>query len=706
MGIKFLQNIDAERNKLEEAGFEEVNALPTTNLFAGRQVTYNGQLYVYNGSQWVNVNAPYEANLQWGGRNINQGFSPIDAALNSSLRANRFAFYHTQDIILDYSIDGGANWSNYELDDDLKIKSSYDDYTPLLVLTKHIDKETATSVDWRLRATFRSNNSIDTELNKFMINVRTYWTTDCWVTVSVVNHDDTISTLIDHQRISGWPHWNVLNLKSKIRIGSNNTYCVKSISFTFGGTHTGSDSGLTIYTIRGYGSPWYSFANKIPLAKNDVMYSIDPNGDVNFPARVKSVETVNFDVDIKPTQTGTVAKTSDWLWQYYAQSIAWLMANHLPLAGGTMTGNLTVPKLIKTGGAATQMLMADGSTKDVSGFAASGDIPEKLPNPNPIIIKTADGVSVRYDGSTSGGVILEAGDNAELTATQDSEDTMTVKFGAIVPTKLPNPQAMTIQVLDDEGALLGSDIQYDGLTAKILKLIAGYGIELTNSNLSNGQAVAINLKQIAGTTLLGNKHGGTGTPAAITMNELRSMLGSLTINSLSIMLGGNSTYVLPCYMELGGSYYQVRLSNNALQIYRNGVWAEYGRFCQCSASGGVTAGNLTDWFSPGTLNYAFDGDVSKMVFITDIRDKGFGTKMSATWSGEKTTLNLEFVNISDTKSAWEIMKENLRSCFPEGVAKVRFAYNVAIPSGEVKTRIEMSYKGDVGVVTTTFYTEG
>ena len=48
MGIKFLQNIDAERNKFEEAGFEEVNALPTTNLFLGRQVMYNGEKYIYS----------------------------------------------------------------------------------------------------------------------------------------------------------------------------------------------------------------------------------------------------------------------------------------------------------------------------------------------------------------------------------------------------------------------------------------------------------------------------------------------------------------------------------------------------------------------------------------------------------------------------------------------------------------------------------
>lgn len=359
--------------KLLKAGFETVYPLPTTNLFIGRQVIYLRQLYVYNGSEWVNVNAPYEANLQWGGRNIPLGFSPIDAALNSSLRANRFAFYKPQDIILDYSIDGGANWSNYELDDDSKIKSSYEDYTPLLILTKYIDKETATNVDWRLRATFKSNSSIYTELNKFMINVATNGVQDCWVTVSVVNQDDTISTLIDTQSIAGWPAWNVLNLKSKITIGKQRS-CVKSIIFTFGGNYPNTQyDGLKIYAIRGYGAPCYSFDAKIPLAKTDLMYSISPNGDVTFPASVKSTETVNFDVNIKPTQTGTVAKTSDWLWQYYAQSIAWLMANHLSLSGGTLSGDIKAPQFIVPNGTASQFLKADGSL-DSNAYALHTDL--------------------------------------------------------------------------------------------------------------------------------------------------------------------------------------------------------------------------------------------------------------------------------------------------------------------------------------------
>ena len=691
MSIKFLQNIDAERNKFEEAGFEVVNSLPIRDLFPGRQVFYNGQEYTYNGRLWTSQLDPEQ-------KFIDNGASITSDIEDLNDRSQEFLLWNSEILQIPTLLSGGSYSSLFDhiisIDDAL------------------IERQDTNSETWT------SQNSFNTTLTLGQKLRITAWRHD--VRGLAIKRPEIVKSIfIPHNARRGEERVTIEYLVWTNATGDDNVENASNYTWWKVYEKELSSRGYWIFPLQRnlYYEPRSGAVIlnvRITIEVTRVEQAIAPNSMITgfyiFTSREVRTNTtpvcLNYDAIIKPTQTTKTYKTVQWILQYLTQGVNWLRNNYLPLTGGTLSGDLEAPKFVKTGGTATQALMADGSTKDISGFASPADIPDKLPNPNPIIIKTADGVSVRYDGSTSGGVILEAGDNAELTATQDSDDTMTVRFGAIVPTKLPNPQAMTIQVLDDEGALLGSDIQYDGLTAKILKLIAGYGIELISSNLSNGQAVGINLKQIAGITLLGNKHGGTGTPAAITMNELRTMLGSLTINSLSITLGGNSTYTLPCYMELGGSYYQVRLSNNSLQIYRNGVWAEYGRFCQCSASGGVTLGNLTDWFASGTLNYAFDSDVSKMVFDTDIRGKGFGTKMSSTWGGEKTTLNLEFVNISDTKSAWEIMKENLRSCFPKEVGKVRFAYNVAIPSGEVKTRIEMSYKGDVGVVTTTFYTEG
>ena len=55
--------------KLFKTGFEEMNVLPTNNLFVGRQVTYNNSTYIYNGVAWRKIAAiadrvyPYQCNV-------------------------------------------------------------------------------------------------------------------------------------------------------------------------------------------------------------------------------------------------------------------------------------------------------------------------------------------------------------------------------------------------------------------------------------------------------------------------------------------------------------------------------------------------------------------------------------------------------------------------------------------------------------------
>lgn len=65
----------------------------------------------------------YEADLKWGGHNIVDDYSPIDASMVPSLGANRFAFAPAEGITVEYSTDAGETWLDYGLSD--KKKSSY-----------------------------------------------------------------------------------------------------------------------------------------------------------------------------------------------------------------------------------------------------------------------------------------------------------------------------------------------------------------------------------------------------------------------------------------------------------------------------------------------------------------------------------------------------------------------------------------------------
>lgn len=52
---KFVSDLDLSNNHIVNGGFEEVSSLPTENLSIGREVIYNNEKYVYNGTDWIKV---------------------------------------------------------------------------------------------------------------------------------------------------------------------------------------------------------------------------------------------------------------------------------------------------------------------------------------------------------------------------------------------------------------------------------------------------------------------------------------------------------------------------------------------------------------------------------------------------------------------------------------------------------------------------
>lgn len=349
---------------------EVVSSLPTTELFAGRQVMYNGQLYVYNGSQWVNVNAPYEANLQWGGDNFSDGYSPIDAGLVPALRANRIAFLPPENIDVEYSRDGGDTWLIY---DDANIdrykRRLTSSSNALIAIGYYTSDNTQPTADYQLRVTINAGTQVYSVLHKLVVYYSTYNSQNVILTVSASKTGSTDFVELTNSKLTGFPGYSVLNF-DKITMGNRtNNYDRLRLTFTSSGSN--QVKGLLLQGLELYGGVgWFAPSN---LAKIGTIYSFDEYGNVEFPAVVKSTETVNFDANIKPTQTGVVAKTSVWLWQYYAQSIAWLVNNHLPLSGGTLSGEIKAPQFIVPNGTAAQFLKADGSL-DSNAYALHTDL--------------------------------------------------------------------------------------------------------------------------------------------------------------------------------------------------------------------------------------------------------------------------------------------------------------------------------------------
>ena len=339
----------AHEGVLKNSGFEVVNSLPTTNLFEGREVRFNGKKYVYS-SGWkedgaVN-NTMYEANLLWGGKNIQNGFSPIDSAMVSELSANVMAFPNSAGISIEYSRDGGVTWLDYEATDEQKV-SLFTTKSELYCGKSHPDGLTAT-VGFQLRITITPNTcSLYATLNKIIMYIASYGAGNCWFTfkglkskeVNAGNEDDTYyDTIVNKATIIGWSGYNVINFNgittsysTTISSTANNYYRLRLI-FGYDVIVNSLYKGLAISKLRFFGTGRYTLPSN--LAKDNHLYFYDWQQNANFPAKVESKEIINFDVNnIEPTQTGNnISKTSTWLWQYLVQAVNWLKANNVRLS--------------------------------------------------------------------------------------------------------------------------------------------------------------------------------------------------------------------------------------------------------------------------------------------------------------------------------------------------------------------------------------
>lgn len=108
------------------------------------------------------------------------------------------------------------------------------------------------------------------------------------------------------------------NLFSQI---DSSNYC-QSLRVTLKGRHANNNNPS-------YGVTGIALLSNYHRALSGIRNYFRPvNGILSSPFSLDSQETLNYDINnIKPTQTGTVKKTSSWIWQYLVQSVNWLRDN-------------------------------------------------------------------------------------------------------------------------------------------------------------------------------------------------------------------------------------------------------------------------------------------------------------------------------------------------------------------------------------------
>lgn len=232
----------------------------------------------------------YEANLEWGGRDIAGGYSPIDGAMISNLGANRFAFGKVEGITVEYSEDAGETWVEYPLTDTAKVRlfSVGGNY-----LYAGGEKSRTPSVNDMIRVTIDSDAfGTYTALNKFAIEISTGGNRGCYCTIdaSLESSPTAFKVFADKVPIEGWSGYNIINTQSFETYGNQPSRQYGTIRFTFGCTTVNTTyKGLAIVKIMGFGGVgWNTPSN---MAQNGHLYGYNEKQEAVFPA---SITAPNF----------------------------------------------------------------------------------------------------------------------------------------------------------------------------------------------------------------------------------------------------------------------------------------------------------------------------------------------------------------------------------------------------------------------------
>ena len=235
----------------------------------------------------------YEANLAWGGRNIADGYSPIDAAMVSELGANRFMFGKVEGITVEYSEDAGATWNTYPLADSTKVDlfSTGNNY-----VFAGGEKSRQPSVNDMLRVTIDSDAfGVYTALNKFVLFISTGGASGCYCTIDAAleSSPTTFKTFADKVPVSGWSGYDIINTEAFETYGNSPLRQYGLIRFTLGCTSAPTISnraGLALLKIMAFGGTGWSTPST--MAKTGHLYSYNSRKDAVSPASVTALNYI------------------------------------------------------------------------------------------------------------------------------------------------------------------------------------------------------------------------------------------------------------------------------------------------------------------------------------------------------------------------------------------------------------------------------
>ena len=253
-----------------------------------------------------------EANLTWGGNNLNGYVGPVGASLSAELSASRLSFINGDALTIEYSEDGGTTWNDYGLTANQKswLCTDYQD-----IPIGRVDRTEKYTTNSKTRITFFAQPYFYIDTKKLLVNVSVSGRTELLIEYKkgIENAEwETYSTT----EVSGWSGWNDIDLQLDTLGGdSSQTENIWYLRLTFSmkSVYEGYEKDADVRGLRLFGiNNWISaseMAGKGNLSSNGHVYSYDADANVTFPngvnAKTFNGHTVDADVpsDAKFTDT-------------------------------------------------------------------------------------------------------------------------------------------------------------------------------------------------------------------------------------------------------------------------------------------------------------------------------------------------------------------------------------------------------------------
>lgn len=239
------------------------------------------------------VISPYEARLQWGGKDFSADYGCIDAAMVNELGANRLMFTPGSAVTVEYSRDNGSTWTDYRASNTDKTGLFSSGANFFIGKADSSNKATANGGKYQLRVTIDTGAAnIYTVLNKLVILISTNGSAGSKVKIQKALQS-TPTTFVDHKdwtSISGWSGYNVLNITGLTTYGNTAGSQYGRIRFIFADGTGGNTNytGLQILKIMGFGGVGWNTPST--MAKIGHLYSFDASQNATFPAQVTATQ--------------------------------------------------------------------------------------------------------------------------------------------------------------------------------------------------------------------------------------------------------------------------------------------------------------------------------------------------------------------------------------------------------------------------------